>query len=68
MDKKEYIVAILSLNNEVFIIDIVALKFKTKINLLGKITILVEYLNDTIVFLFKFVTKISDYNNNNYAI
>lgn len=46
-------------NAKTFVISKIALKINTKIvKLLNKITILVEYLDYAIIFLFKFVAKI----------
>lgn len=53
-----------------FVVDILDLKIKTRIlvDLLVKITILAKYLNYTDILLSKFVVKLLEYSNCDYAI
>lgn len=61
--------AILSLDTKTLIIYIITLKVKIKVvDLLNKMQILVEYLNDNKKFLSNFVVKLLKHSNNNYVI
>ena len=53
-----------------FVVDILDLKVKTRIlvDLLAKIIVLAKYLNYTNILLPKFVIKLLEYSNCNYAI
>ena len=59
---------ILNLNAKTFIIYIVVLKIKIRVEFLNKITISKKYLNYANIFLFKFIIKFLEYSNNNYII
>ena len=68
IDKIEFIIIALNLNDKKFVMHILVLEAKTLIDLLSKIIILIEYLNYTDIFLPKFKAKLLEYNNNNYII
>lgn len=59
---------VINLDAKAFVIYIAVLKIKTRVKSLGKITISKKYLNYTNIFLFKFIIKFLEYNNNNYII
>lgn len=63
-------VTVLNLDAKTFIILILALKIKVKIlmNPLNEIIILIKYLTYTNMFLSKFMAKLLNHSNNDYAI
>lgn len=70
INKKEFVVAQLSLNAKMFIIHVLGLKVKVKIlvDLLGKITILAENLDYVNNFFLRFAIKVFKYSNSDYVI
>ena len=57
-----------SLDIKILMIYILILEVRILINLSNKIIILLKYLDYIDIFLPKFIAKLQEHNNNNYAI